>query len=114
MTDPHSPPPIPRSRPRYQVTTPPAQNGGKTNGACLGAPNGSARCVVEHSVYNWVELVYKAFGMEIPSDAKKVALLGVREATFADGAGLDAARLIEREKLAAELQHVDPDVDKDE
>ncbi len=101
MTDPHSPPPIPRSRPRDQVTTPPAQNGGKTNGACLGAPNGSARCVVEHSVYNWVELVYKAFGMEIPSDAKKVALLGVREATFADGAGLDAARLIEREKLAA-------------
>jgi hypothetical protein len=80
--------------------TPPARSGQQTNGAFQGAPNGNARAVVEHSVYNWVELVYQAFGLTVPSDNKKVALLGVRESTFADGAGLDAAQMVARERAA--------------
>lgn len=103
MNDRLKPDPIsrPRPRPKDHVVTPPAKGGGKTNGAFQGAPNGKARSVVEHSVYNWVELVYKAFGLEVPSDPKKVALLGVRESTFADGAGADAADMVKKEKAAA-------------
>jgi hypothetical protein len=92
-------PPRPRRRPDH-VVTPPARSGQQTNGAFQGAPNGRARTVVEHSVYNWVELVYQAFGLTVPSDNKKVALLGVRESTFADGAGLTAEQMTEREKAA--------------
>ena len=103
MNDRLKPAPIPRPRPRPtdHVTTPPGRNGGQTNGAFQGAPNGNARAVVEHSVYNWVELVYQAFGLEVPSDKKAVALLGVRESTFADGADADAAAMVKKEKAAA-------------
>ncbi len=103
MNDRLKPDPVPRPRPRPKdhVVTPPAKGGGQTNGAFQGAPNGKARSVVEHSVYNWVELVYKAFGLEVPSDPKKVALLGVRESTFADGAGAEAADMVKKEKAAA-------------
>jgi hypothetical protein len=103
MNDRLKPAPIPRPRPRPtdHVTTPPGRNGGTTNGAFQGAPNGNARAVVEHSVYNWVELVYQAFGLEVPSDKKAVALLGVRESTFADGADADAAAMVKKEKAAA-------------
>ena len=31
------------------------------------------------TVHNWVELVYKAFGQTLPTRAKELALLGVRE-----------------------------------
>ena len=34
------------------------------------------------TVHNWVELVYKAFGQELPTAAKEVAILGVREASI--------------------------------
>jgi hypothetical protein len=103
MNDRLKPAPIPRPRPRPtdHVSTPPGRNGGTTNGAFQGAPNGNARAVVEHSVYNWVELVYQAFGLEVPSDKKAVALLGVRESTFADGAGADAEAMVKKEKAAA-------------
>ena len=103
MNDRLKPAPIPRPRPRPtdHVSTPPGRNGGKTNGAFQGAPNGNARTVVEHSVYNWVELVYQAFGLEVPSDKKAVALLGVRESTFADGADAAAAAMVKKEKAAA-------------
>lgn len=94
-------PPVPRPRPANRVVTPPARSGQHTNGAFQGAPDGNARSVVEHSVYNWVELVYKAFGLEVPSDPKKVALLGVRESTFADNGGGTAADMLERERAAA-------------
>lgn len=103
MNDRLKPAPIPRPRPRPtdHVTTPPGRNGGQTNGAFQGAPNGKARAVVEHSVYNWVELVYQAFGLEVPSGKKAVALLGVRESTFADGKDADAAAMVKKEKAAA-------------
>jgi hypothetical protein len=104
MTDRNQPDPVPRprARPKDHVVAPPPQSGGKTNGAFQGAPDGKARTVVEHSVYNWVELVYKAFGLEVPTDPKKVALLGVRESTFADGAGADAEAMTKKEKAAGD------------
>ncbi len=43
------------------------------------------------TVHNWVELVYKAFGQTLPTGAKELALLGVREASLTNkGAKLDA------------------------
>jgi hypothetical protein len=39
-------------------------------------------------VHNWVELVYKAFGQTLPTRAKDLALLGVRE-TLLDGSRID-------------------------
>ncbi len=92
-------PPRPRRRPDH-VVTPAARSGQETNGAFQGAPNGNARAVVEHSVYNWVELVYRAFGRTVPAGLKDVALLAVRESTFADGAGADAAQMLARERAA--------------
>jgi hypothetical protein len=42
------------------------------------------------TVHNWVELVYKAFGQSLPTGAKALALLGVREALLSNkGAKLD-------------------------
>jgi len=42
------------------------------------------------TVHNWVELVYKAFGQTLPTGAKELALLGVREALLSNtGAKLD-------------------------
>ena len=64
-------PPLVQEKPpakgHHDVVTPPAQKGGKTNGSFQGAPDSKKRKVVEHSVYNWVELVYQAFGREVPS-----------------------------------------------
>ncbi len=96
------PPPLQGQPPADQqhVVTGPARKGAKTGGSFQGAPDGKKRKVVEHSVYNWVELVYKAFGLEVPSDPKKVALLGVRESTFADGADGDADAMTKKEKAA--------------
>ena len=90
----------PPAKGHHDVVTPPAQKGGKTNGSFQGAPDSKKRKVVEHSVYNWVELVYQAFGREVPSGPKKVALLGVRESTFADGGGADADAMTKKEKAA--------------
>ncbi len=92
-------PPRPRPRPTNLVT-PPARSGQETNGAFQGAPDGNARAVVEHSVYNWVELVYQAFGRTVPAGLAHVALLAVRESTFADGAGATPERMRELEQLA--------------
>lgn len=86
----------------HDVVTPPPQRKGHTNGAFQGAPDSKKRKVVEHSVYNWVELVYQAFGLEVPSDPKKVALLGVRESTFAGAAGADAEAMTKKEKAAGD------------
>lgn len=104
MADPTKPAPIPRPRPRPKdhVVTQGSKSGQQTNGAFQGAPDGKGRTVVEHSVYNWVELVYQAFGLEVPTDPKKVALLGVRESTFADGAGADADAMTKKEKAAGQ------------
>ncbi|MBL8602272.1 MAG: hypothetical protein JNK72_10160 [Myxococcales bacterium] len=57
----------------------------RTSGAFLGTPDGEPRKVRQASVHNWVELVYKAFGRELPTKAKEVALLVVREARFSGG-----------------------------
>ncbi len=88
---------------RQNVVTPPVpRQGGHTNGAAMGTSDGRARRVVEHSVYNWVELVYQAFGQTIPSDPHKVALLGVREETFSDGAGASAEQMTAKEAAAGD------------
>ncbi len=88
---------------RQNVVTPPVPpKGGHTNGAAMGTSDGRARRVVEHSVYNWVELVYQAFGQTIPSDPRKVALLGVREETFSDGAGASAEQMTAKEVAAGD------------
>ena len=88
---------------RQNVVTPPVPSkGGHTNGAAMGTSDGRARRVVEHSVYNWVELVYQAFGQTIPSDPRKVALLGVREETFSDGGGASAEQMTAKEVAAGD------------
>jgi len=81
---------------------PTAANTQVANGGFAGAPGEGNKKVTfgQATVYNWVELVYKAFHRVLPVNAKEVALLGVREATFAGAAeGKDAT---DYEEKAAE------------
>ena len=53
------------------------------------------------TVHNWVELVYQAFGQVLPTAAKEVAILGVREASIAGVGTASETGGTELEDLAA-------------
>ena len=58
------------------------------------------------TTHNWVELVYKAFGQTLPTGAKELALLGVREAVLSNkGAKLDPTSKGAAEGNAAEADY---------
>lgn len=68
----------------------PSATPGSEGQITVARPNTATTRVQLTTVHNWVELVYKAFGHTLPTEAKKVALLGVREASLG-GSEADAA-----------------------
>lgn len=80
-----------------------APNGQVVNGTFNGTPDGQARVNRTSTAYNWVELVYEAFGRKLPKEANAVALLCIREARVG-GSGDHKAR----EQAAANRTDVAP------
>ncbi|EYF04073.1 LysM peptidoglycan-binding domain-containing protein [Chondromyces apiculatus] len=92
---PASPPAAPASPPAAQASPPaqtvqpgqqavhaPAPSGtpGSESQVTVARPSSATTRVQLTTVHNWVEMVFKAFNLTLPTEAKKVALLGVREA----------------------------------
>lgn len=73
-------PPIPTPRPTTIFVPSSTPNSQITNGTFNGTPDGQAREIRQKTPYNWVELVFKAFGRDLPTKPKEVALLVIREA----------------------------------
>lgn len=90
----HAPAPnnTPPGRGTTEVTVPRAQNG-----------NVSVQLT---TVHNWVELVFRAFNYELPTAAREVAILGVREASLA-GRGASARATGEALENQAAEGHTD-------
>lgn len=80
-----------------EIAVPPqAPNGQLVNGTFTGTPDNQSRVCRAATVYNYVELVYKAFGRTVPTAAKEVALLVLREAKVGGSGDLK-----QREQAAA-------------
>lgn len=82
--------PLPRPRPDFNVHNPAGNNtppGQGSTEVTVPRPTSDTVNVQLTTVHNWVELVFQAFGQTLPTAAKQVAILGVREASIAANAG---------------------------
>jgi uncharacterized Zn-binding protein involved in type VI secretion len=68
------------------------------------ATNGGSTAVQYTTVHNWMQLVYHAFGHNLPTEDHHMALLGVREASLS-GPGRSSEAHVE--KLESEAAHGD-------
>lgn len=68
--------------------------GAKTGKSTVHVANGKSEVtIVQPTVYNWIELIYKAFGYTAPEAATEVTLLGMREATVGTSGAVDGGDL---------------------
>jgi uncharacterized Zn-binding protein involved in type VI secretion len=61
-----------------------------THEAHIVRPTTSSATVKITTVHNWAELIFKAFGVTMPTGATEIAILGVREASLSGKGGEDA------------------------
>lgn len=77
--------------PTVVAVRPSTPNAQVAQGTFTGSPDGRPRTLRHKTPYNWVELIYQAFGRSLPTGSKEVALLVLREASLG-GTGEAAAK----------------------
>lgn len=82
----------------------PASNGTSSSPGTttVPGPNGGTVHVMHLTVHNWVQAVYKAFGVKFPKGAWQTATLAVREASMLSGGVQSETDVVRSERLAAQ------------
>jgi uncharacterized Zn-binding protein involved in type VI secretion len=82
----------------------PASNGTSTSPGTttVPGPNGGTVHVMHLTVHNWVQAVYKAFGVKFPRGPWQTATLGVREASMLSSSVQSEEAVVRAERLAAQ------------